>query len=260
MDMRRHSLGTGLSSPAFPVESLTNLATGRRLALGAATGLAAVAASWNASDLGERSHWWAAATATLLTALIAAALPLARRLLPQPGAVPLTSLIWLAAVYSCVPETDHVLPAAMIVGVVATLELVAGEYLPFGWQLGIIGLVMWTGLYGATGRQSALVGALFGAWPVVLGPLTAMVSRLRRTAQWRRWFVTACGGGGALAVARTGALAVTIGPALRALAFYGSVSLAVSVLLGWLPVRRQPISARPASRRHRKESADRPFP
>ena len=222
----------------------TKVGMGGRLALGAATGLAAVALSWNASDLGERSRWWAAATALLLASVLAAAWPSARRLLPRPGAVPLVALAWLAAVYGCVPETDHVLSVGLIVAGLAVLEFVADEYLPFGWQLGIIGAVLWAGLYGATGRQSALVGALFGAWPLLLGPFVAMVSR-RRTPHWVPWVVATVGTGAAFAVARTGALATTIGPALRATAFWGSASLAVSVALAWVAARRQPFSDRP---------------
>lgn len=247
-----------MNSDRSPEESPTNIGTGVRLALGAATGLAAVALSWSASDLGKRSQWWAAAVAILLAAILAGALPLARRLLPRPGTVPLTVLAWLAGVYGCVPETDQVLGVAMLVAMIALVELVASEYLPFGWQLGIIGAVLWAGLYGATGRQSALVGALFGAWPVVLGPLVALLSRLRQTPQLVRWAVAAMGAGAALAVARTGALATTIGPALRAVAFWGSASLGVTVMLGWVTARRQPLSATPASRQRRTGSGDRP--
>ncbi len=260
MDLRRDHLGTRLTSAISPEVSLSNIGIGSRLALGAATGLAAVALSWNDSDLGDRSHWWATTTAIVLAALLAGLLPLARTLLPRPGAVPLTVLAWLAAVYGCVPETDQVVGVAMFVAMVVLVELVAGEYLPFGWQLGIIGAVLWAGLYGATGRQSALVGALFGAWPVVLGPLVALLSRLRRTPRWGRWAVAAIGTGAALVVARTGALATTIEPALRAVAPWGSASLAVSVILGWVAARRQPISATPASHPHRTGSGDRPSP
>lgn len=260
MDLRRDHLGTRLTSAISPEAPPTNIGTGGRLALGAATGLVAVVLSWNASELGDRSHWWATTTAILLAALLAGAWPLARTLLPRPGAVPLTLVAWLAAVYGCVPETDQVVGVAMFVAMVALVELVASEYLPFGWQLGIIGAVLWAGLYGATGRQSALVGALFGAWPVVLGPLVALLSRLRRASLGVRWAVAAMGTGAALVVARTGALATTIGPALRSVALWGSASLAVSVLLGWGATRRQPISAMPASHPHRTGSGDRPSP
>lgn len=232
------------SAPATGVWPV-KVGAGGRVALGAATGLTAVALSWNASDLGHRSRWWAAAAAILLAAVLAGALPLARRLLPRPGALSLTVLAWLAAVYGCVPETDHVIGVAMIVAGIAALEFVASEYLPFGWQLGIIGAVLWAGLYGATGRQSALVGALFGAWPVLLGPLVARLSPRRRAPLWARWAAAAIGTGAAFAVARTGALAPTIGPALRAVAFWGSLSLTISVVLGWVADRRQSLVARP---------------
>lgn len=226
------------SAPATGVWPV-KVGAGGRVALGAATGLAAVALSWNASDLGNRSRWWAAAAAILLAAVLAGALPLARRLLPRPGALSLTVLAWLAAVYGCVPETDHVIGVAMIVAGIAALEFVASEYLPFGWQLGIIGVVLWAGLYGATGRQSALVGSLFGAWPVLLGPTISMLPQLRRAPHWVPWAVAAIGTAAALAVARTGALATTIEPALRDVAFWAAASLTVSVALAWVAARRQ---------------------
>ena len=176
----------------------------------------------------------AIAAGLALAAVLAAALPTARQVLPRPGFVPFTMLIWLAAVYGCVPETDQVPSVAMLVAMVVALELVSGEYLPFWWQVGTVGLVLWAGLYGATGRQSAVVGALFGAWPVLLGPLTAKVTHLVRAPEPVRWAVTATGAGAALIVARTGALQPTVEPALRAVAVWGTVSVAVALMLGWL--------------------------
>ena len=228
-----------LTAPAAPAAVV-------RLASGAVVGLAAVAISWDAGGLGDRWRWWAAAAALVLAVVLAGALPLARQLLGRPGFLPFTVLAWLAAVYGCVPETDHVLPIAMLVGMVVLLELVSGEHMPFGWQLSMMGVVLWAGLYGATGRQSALVGALFGAWPVLLGPLVATVTHLTRASQPVRWAVTASGAAAALVVARTGALEPTIGPAWRAVAVWGSASLAVALVLGWAGGRRRPVSARPA--------------
>lgn len=238
----------------------TNVGGGGRLALGAGTGLAAVALSWTASELGQRPQWWAVAAAILIAGALAGALPVARSLLPRPGMVPLTVLPWLAVVYACVPETDQVIGVGILVVVVAMVEFVAGEYLPFGWQLSIIGVVLWAGLYGATGRQSALVGSLSGAWPVALVPLVGVMSPLRRAPVWVRVAVVAIGAGAALVVARTGALATTIDPALRAVTFWGSASLAAAVLLGWVGGRHQPVSATPASHQRRTGSGDRPSP
>ena len=181
----------------------------------------------------------AIAAGLMLAAVLAALLPTARQVLPRPGFVPFTMLIWLAAVYGCVPETDHILPTATLVAGLMALEIVSGEHLPLGWQVGIIALVLWAGLYGATGRESAVVGALFGAWPVLLGPLVAKVTHLVRAPEPVRWFVTATGAGAALIVARTGALQPTVEPALRAVAVWGTASLAVALLLGWLGGRRR---------------------
>jgi hypothetical protein len=169
----------------------------------------------------------------------------ARRLLPRPGSTGLTQLAWLAAVYGCVPETDHI-PAVglLIVGMLA-VEVVSHEHLPVGWQLGVSGIVLWAGLFGATGRGSAVVGTLFGAWPVLIGPITARCTRLGRAHELVRWSVVGTGAVAALIVARTGALQPTTDPALRAVAIWGPASLAIALSLGWVGGRFRSVSARP---------------
>lgn len=242
MDLRRGRVGTGLM---FGSTHLAPFGMVRRTALGAVAGAAAVGASWAASDLGGRPRWWAVAGAIGLAMVLAGSFPAARRLGPQPGWVGLTQLAWLASVYGCVPETDHVVAVGLLIAGVAAVELVAQEQLPVAWQVGIFGVVLWAGLYGATARQSALVGALFGAWPVLIGPLVARFTHLGRAHQLVRWAVTGVGAAAALIVARTGALQPTIGPALRAVAIYGSVSLAIAAVLGWAGGRGRPVNATP---------------
>jgi hypothetical protein len=104
--------------------------------------------------------------------------------------------------------------------VLLALELAADRPMPWWLVLGVVGLVMWSGLFGATGRESALVGALFAAWPLVL-VLAGVGSP-----------VVAAGVGSvaAVAVARTGALQPTVRPALVAVAVAVFVSLAAAVL------------------------------
>jgi hypothetical protein len=169
----------------------------------------------------------------------------ARRLLPRPGSTGLTQLAWLAAVYGCVPETDHILAAGLLIAGLVAVEVVSQEHLPLAWQLGVAGVVLWAGLYGATGRDSAVVGALFGAWPVLIGPITARCTPLRRAHELVRWAVVGTGAVAALIVARTGALQPTVGPAWRAVAIWGPTSLAVALLLGWVGGRSRSVSATP---------------
>ena len=94
--------------------------------------------------------------------------------------------------------------------------------MPWWLVLAVVGLVMWSGLFGATGRESALVGALFAAWPLVL-VLTGVGSPV---------VAAGLGSVAAVAVARTGALQPTVRPALSA------VAVAVFVTLAALAVAR----------------------
>lgn len=204
---------------------------GERLAIGALSGLLAVAGSWAASDLGSGDRWWAVPAALAVASLVALALPALGRLLGYPGLVPLALLGWLAAVYGCVPETDHVPAAAVLLAGAAVVEVVTRRCLGYAWWLAGAVAVLWSGLYGATGRPSALVGALFGAWVVLLGPLLALVARLGRTPTLVRWTVVAVGVAAALIVSRTGALEPTVAPALRSVALWSAVSLAAALLI-----------------------------
>ena len=94
-----------------------------------------------------------------------------------------------------------------------------------------VGIVLWSGLYGATGRESAIVGALFAFWPLVLVVIVCHWPGRAQPRPMTRWIIGLIGGIAAVAVARTGALEPTIGPALLAVAIALPASLAVALVV-----------------------------
>lgn len=221
---------------------------GRRLAVGLVGGLLVVASSWPAS-FGSRDRWWAAVGTVVVALALSEALPVGQRLMPRPGAVPLAIAAAAVAAYGCVPETDQLTPVGICVGGVALFELASFQRLPIVWHAATAGLVLWAGVYGATGRQSALVGALFAIWPVLIVPLVAVLRPgLRQAREPVRWLIALMGAGAAVAVARTGALQPTIGPALVAVAFWGTVSLVVALAVA---VVAPPLGRRVGASGHR---------
>ena len=233
MGLRRdllHSALTPCEVPARPIRLLAGL-------LGA---VVIVWRTWDDSDLGEPSRRWAIPAIVVVSLLLAELLPAARRLLPTPGLLPLLVTASAVAVYACVPETSNQMPTVFALCLLAVaVELVSRARLPLLVSLALALVVLGGGIYGATGRQSALVGALFAMWPLVLTG-TAVVLRptfVRSTWPWR-WAVAVIGAGAALAVARTGALEDSIEPALRAVAVFGGASLALSVPAVFLATSR----------------------
>lgn len=194
--------------------------------------------SWEASRLGDRERWWAAVGVVLMSVALAWAVPAMRRLLPRPGDAVLVLAGVLVAIFLCVPETDQIVRVAAVVGVLTIGEGVTRRRAPW-WLMGpVVAYVMWAGIFGATGRQSALVGALVAWWPMLLLPVLALRwPGLARTGEWTRGGICLIGLLAAAAVARTGALEPTIGPALVATAIALPVSLATAVGVAWVVVR-----------------------
>jgi hypothetical protein len=196
-----------------------------RVAIGLA-GVAIVADCWD--RLGTTSRWWV----TPCVLALAVGLPWCAEQLAgrtPPGTVPLTVVAVAAVSYLCVPETDHILPAAMPAGLVALVELAGRRPSPVWAQGAVALLVLWAGFYGATGRPSALVGAAFAWWPVLAGALIAAALPAGATAGARVPVVVAIGVVAAGVVARTGALADSIRPALAAAAVAAAVSVLATV-------------------------------
>lgn len=150
------------------------------------------------------------------------------RLFETPGAAMATWLVVTAAIYGCVPETDHLLHVAA--GIVALLvgELVGRR----PWHpivgLGLVGVLAWAVHHGAVGRERALVGGAFAFWPVVvLAAVLLATPAPRRPGEPVRAVVVAVTGAASLVVSRTGALEPGTRPAATAAAIWGTVSLAV---------------------------------
>ena len=192
-----------------------------RAVAGLAVGIAAVARSREASGLDDRALVVVSAVAIVVA--VSVGLPVLQERLGLPGAVPALIGVMQFAIYCCVPETDQIPQVVFAVVVLMALELAADRPMPWWLVLAVVGLVMWSGLFGATGRESALVGALFAAWPLVL-VLAGVGSSV---------VVVAAGVGSvaAVAVARTGALQPTVRPALVAVAVAAFVSLGVISLV-----------------------------
>lgn len=189
--------------------------------------------TWTTSRLGDRDHRWAIAAVPIVAMATAIALPVARRLMPTPGAVLAAIAASAVAVYLCVPETSDQMPTvAFVVMLLVAIECYDRKLLHAGLHGLAAAAVLWAGVYGSTGRQSALVGTLFAMWPVLLAPaVAAIVPRLARTSLWARSLVATIGAVASVVVARTGALQPTLDPALRWVALAGGSSIAMGVLV-----------------------------
>ena len=160
-----------------------------------------------------------------------------------PGELPVLLGYAAIAIYGCVPETDQMRTIAWMVVGLLVIELVTRTASALPVQILAAAIVLWSGLYGATGRGSAIVGAWFAFWPLVLVIGSALVFGLRASPQ--RWLVGLIGGLAAVAVARTGAIEPDTAPALLAVAVAAPVSIGVS----WAVVR---VSARADARTTRR--------
>jgi hypothetical protein len=221
---------------------------GRALAGGAAGATVA----WRVLEIppAEGRPWWPVVGTVVVAAVIGWSLSPLRVLLHTPGFVPIALAGWLAAVYGCVPETDQIPPVAAGVAAALVFEVVWGRSLPWLAHLGLATLILWAGLFGASGQGRAVIGTWFGAWGLVLGPaMMFVVPRLRRAPLLLRWVVTGAGGVAALIVARTGALRPPVRGAVRSAMLWATVS--ASLALALILTVGERAHRMPASRRRR---------
>lgn len=218
-----------------------DVANSRRRALGAGIGLAVVIATYGASGFGVSSRWWAAAATVAVAVALADLLPAVRQLLPIPGVAPLTIVAALVAIYLCVPETDQIPVAAILPIGVVLFELIGRRQVGPEWYAVAAASVLWAGMFGATGRQSALVGALFAWWVVALLPLVHAIRPMPpgRVGSTAAVIVAMIGAASVAVMARTGGVAASGAAALLAAATMGVVSVIVSlVVLRFVSARR----------------------
>lgn len=183
--------------------------------------------------------WVAPATFGVL-GLVALCGPTRHRLMPQPGAASASLLMVWVAVYACVPETsDQMFHVAALLVVMGATELVTRSLLPWWAHTCATAVTVWAGLYGSTGRPSAVVGALFALWPLVLPNVVAMVVPAfeRASARWR-WVVLLVAGTASVAVARLGALGATLAPAARDAALAAGISAVAAFAVAVTVTRR----------------------
>jgi len=148
-----------------------------------------------------------------------------RRLRFASGEYPFLLGLAAIAIYGCVPETDQMPTIGVLVAGLILIEVATRASSALAVCVAATLVVLWSGLYGATGRGSALVGASFAFWPILLVlAFGAAVGPLRLNV---RLAVGLIGGVAAAVVARTGGIEPTTGPALVAVA----VTAPVSVLL-----------------------------
>jgi hypothetical protein len=210
---------------------------------GALLGALVVALAWDASDLGSPSRWWAVPGTVVTGALTVMSIPVVAK--ATPSLVPWLVMCACAATYACVPETDQIPQVALVAAAALVVHLITNAIgRPVHWLLHVVvaAWVLWAGIFGATGRQSALIGALYSWWPFVL--LLVVAHRLPPTlGLWRRldpaarrttrraaltwWEVAAVAAVATAAVARTGALEPTVRPAVVAVV----IATVASVLL-----------------------------
>jgi hypothetical protein len=157
-----------------------------------------------------------------------------------PGEYPWLLAMTALATYLCVPETDQMPAIGAMVLALAVVELIARRASGAIVQIVAAAIVLWSGLYGATGRGSAIVGAIFAFWPLVLVASAVLWLRWRERPAVRvlqRFGVGLIGGVAAVAVARTGALQPAVRPALVAVAVAGVVSAVLALAIVSQPGR-----------------------
>lgn len=195
--------------------------------------------SWDPSRLGERDRWWAVAAVVIVTVALVWLMPALRRLLPRPGDAPLVLAGVLLAMYLCVPETDHIVEVAAVLGIVTIGEALTRRRLPDSAMLVLAIYVLWAGVFGATGRQSALVTAFVAWWPVLLLPLLARWRpALANCGEWARGSIVFIGTLATWGVARTGGVRTTVMPAVVASIAAITISLLIAAGVATAATRR----------------------
>lgn len=203
-----------------------------RWSIGAAIGGLVVWWVWRVSALDEARHSWVVWGILITGVLLAEALPEAMKAVPEPGLLTGTLVLSLAAVYGCVPETGQIPGIAAVLIAVGVIEVLNRQTMPIAWHAIAATLVLWSAMFGAAGRQRAFVGGLFAFWPVILlAFVVRVVPSIVRSRVVPRMLIAALGGGGAIVVARTGALELGRKPAARDAAVVVAVTTVASLVI-----------------------------
>lgn len=173
-------------------------------AIGAGLAMLVVVLAYDASGLGDPDRWWAAGLALVVGVLLADLLGSLRSMLPVPGLAPLVLVATTFAITLCVPETDQLPLVVLLPAVLVFLEVVWRRQLPIEWYAVSAATIGWGAMYGATGRPSALAGALFAWWAVLLPAAAHAVRSI--TDLWRAVGVAVVATVAASVFARTGGI------------------------------------------------------
>ena len=201
-------------------------------AAGAGIGLLIVMLVYMPAGFGDLGRVWAAAAMLVVGFVAGEALTELRMQVGVPGIVPSGLLAVLLAMYLCVPETDQFAVAALVPVTVLVLELVRREQLGVEWYALAAVSVAWAGMFGSSGRQSALIGAIFAWWPILLPWVIS-----RSTGVCSRYSMLASmviGAAAALIFARTGGISDSTSRAILVAVLVAFVSS----LGAWLVSRR----------------------
>jgi hypothetical protein len=193
------------SVPSPDVDTDAAVQIDRARAMGAGLAMLVVVLSYGASRFGDSHRWWAAGAAIVIGMLLADGLAAIRTALPTPGVAPLTIVAALVAIFLCVPETGQLPVVALLPAALVALEVAHRRQMPLEWYVVAAAAVGWGGLFGATGRQSALAGALFAWWAVLLPAF--VVARRRIATPWRARAIASVAALWVVVVARTGGIA-----------------------------------------------------
>ena len=207
-----------------------------RRAVGGGVAFLLIVLTYGPNRFQEWEHWWAAAGTVALGVLIADALVLVRDRLPTPGVAPVPLLVTLLAIGLCVPETDQLAVASIVPVGLVVAELALRRQLGVSWYVVATASVGWAGLFGATGRASALAGALFAWWAFVM--VLIVVRRSPDLAGRDLFVVLLLGGVASLVMARTGGITTTPWVIVVSVLACGAVSLGAAVAAGRLNARR----------------------
>ena len=188
-----------------------------------------VVLTYEASRYGDPDRWWAAGATVVIGVALADRLADVRSLLPRPGVAPLTIIAVLVAVALCVPETDQLPIVALVPVALVALEIVERRQMPIEWYMVAATAVGWGAMFGATGRQSALVGALFAWWAVLLPGFIALGWRVKSV--WPARAIAGVGAVAAVVMARTGGIADTWLVMFVSAAACGLISLFAAVAI-----------------------------
>lgn len=144
-----------------------------------------------------------------------------------PGELPALLGGSALAIYACVPETGQMPTIGRMLTGLFAIEVVTRTRSTWPVDALAAGIVLWSGLYGATGRGSAIVGTWFACWPIVLVVASMLVVYSQPP---QRWVIGLIGTAAAIAVARTGAIDQNTSPAVIAVA----VAAPLSIVAAWV--------------------------